>query len=225
MMSFDRNDTCPANADYRANITIVKIRPKRPGIDSPRQIGSGNGMLNDPQRAFLRNVARTLQIIVCAMAMGVIMFMAVVTFEFSQNANVAKPATPVVTYAAIAVAVGAGAAWLILPGLIAGRLHRSLAGGRYPTSGLAANVPNAAELGDVAPLAAIYQTRTIISVALLEGAAFMAIVAFMLERQHVAIGIALLFLLLILSHFPTLSRLEAAIDHDATTVLQFRELQ
>ncbi len=118
-----------------------------------------------------------------------------------------------------------GIAWLIVPGVIVGRMRQSLLNGNSSDWGLVKNMPNAAELGDVVPLAAIYQTRTVIRAALLEGTAFLACIAYMLEHQTIALAIAGLLLLMILSQIPTVSGLESWLDDELATVQQMRQLR
>jgi hypothetical protein len=91
--------------------------------------------------------------------------------------------------------------------------------------GLVKNLPNAAELGDVAPLAAIYQTRTIIGAAMLEGAAFLGCVAYLLEHQQLVLVVAGALLLMIARHFTTASGLESWIENELATIQQMRQLR
>src|SRR5215213_9464376 len=128
-------------------------------------------MLSDPQRDYIRKVARTLQFIVGVLAGGVLMFLAVVLFLVSQNPPVVAPETPIVTYAAYGLAMFSVIASFVMPGLISSRAPRSLINDGQWQWGLAKNLPYAAELGEVAPLAIVYQTGTIFGAALLEGAA------------------------------------------------------
>ena len=182
-------------------------------------------MLSDPQREYIRKVARTLQIIVGALAGGVLMFLAVVIYLVSQNPPVAAPESPIITYAAYGLAVLAGIASLVVPNLISNQARQSLITGGPSNWGLVKNLPNAAELGDVAPLAAILQTQTITGAALLQGAAFMACVAYMVEHQRLVLIVAGVLLLMIARKFPTVSSLESSIESDSTTVQQMRQLR
>jgi hypothetical protein len=97
--------------------------------------------------------------------------------------------------------------------------------GRASEMGLVKSLPNAGELGDVAPLAAIYQTRTIVAAAMLEGAAFFAVTAFMIGRQSLALYVAMALVVLILSQFPTAPRLESWLETELTNIHQMRQLR
>jgi hypothetical protein len=182
-------------------------------------------MLSDPQRDYIRKVARTLQIIVGALAGGVLMFLAVVIYLVSQNPPVPAPEASIVTYTAYGMAVVCGIASLVVPSLVSGRARQSIIDGGISQWGLVTNLPNAAELGDIAPLAAIYQTRTIIGAALCEGAAFFACAAYLLEHQRPALFVAVVLLFMIARHIPTVSGLESSIESESTTIQQMRQLR
>lgn len=182
-------------------------------------------MLSDPQREYIRKVARTLQIIVCALAGGVLSFLAAVIFIGSQNPPAASPDAPIITYCAFAMAIICGFASLVVPNLVSCRAHQSLADGGLSQWGLVKNLPNAAELGEVAPLAAIYQTRTIIGAALCEGAAFFACVAYLMEHQRPVLTLAVVLILILARHIPTVSGLESTIENDLASIQQMRQLR
>lgn len=182
-------------------------------------------MLSDPQRQYVRSVVRTLQIIVGALAAGVLMFLAVVLFLVSKNAQPARATLPTLTYTSVGMSAIIGIAWLVVPGIIVGRMRQSLINGNSSDWGLVKNMPNATELGDVVPLAAIYQTRTIVRAALLEGTAFLACIAYMLEHQAIALALAGLLLLMILSQIPTVSSLESWLEDQLMTVQQMRQIR
>jgi hypothetical protein len=182
-------------------------------------------MLSDPQRDYLRNVARTLQIIVSALAGGVLMFLAVVIYLVSQNPPVAAAKAPLITYTAYGMAVFAGIASLVVPSAINSRARQSIIDGDVSKWGLVKNLPNVAELGDVAPLAATYQTRTIIGAALCEGGAFLACAAYLLEHQRPALFVAAALLLMIAGRIPTVSGLQSTIENELATTQQMRQLR
>jgi hypothetical protein len=182
-------------------------------------------MLTDPQREYVRKVTLTLQIIVAALAGGALMFLAVVVYTVSQNPPAAARDSYIITYAAFAFAVVAGIASLIVPSLVGGRARNSLIDKDVSNWGLVKNLPNLAELGEVAPLAAIYQTRTIIGAALCEGAAFFACVAYQIEHQRSVLFVAVVLLLMIARHIPTVSGLESWIESELATIQQMRQLK
>ena len=70
----------------------------------------------------------------------------------------------------------------------------------------------------------VYMTRTIVAAALIEGAAFMSIVAYMLEGSTVALGLAVALVAGILLHFPTASRVVGWIEAQVRRVEEERDI-
>jgi hypothetical protein len=179
-------------------------------------------MLSDPQRQHVKLVARTLQIIIGTLVAGVISFLGVVLVLASREGAIPPPNPPFITYTAVILTAIDIIVWAIVPAIIASRMRNSLVAGKSPA--MAAKLPNAAELGDVGPLTVIYQTRTIVAAAMLEGAAFLNLIAYFLERQTVCLAVAGTLLLMLLSHFPTVSRLESRIESALIDLTQLRQL-
>jgi hypothetical protein len=118
---------------------------------------------------------------------------------FITNSGQNRPQSePFLTYIAAGGAVFVIAASIFVPRFFASPVERSFSGDSKSLS--------------VRPLAATYQTLLIIRCALLEGAAFFSLVAYMIERQPIAIGAAVVLLVALLANFPTASRLEAWIE-------------
>lgn len=182
-------------------------------------------MLSDTQSEYIGKVCLTLQIIVGALAAGVLMFLAIVMYLSSQKRAAAAPETPIITYAAYGMAAVCGIASFIVPNLVVTGARKSLIAGDVSQWGLVKNLPNVDQLGEVAPLAAIYQTRAIIGAALCEGAAFFACVAYLIEHQRSMLIVAGVLLVLILRYVPTPSRLESWIESEMTTIQQMRQLR
>jgi hypothetical protein len=61
-------------------------------------------------------------------------------------------------------------------------------------------------------LLAVYQMRTIIAAALLEGAVFFMAVAYLLEGHVLALGLGALLALAVAAHFPTAAGVAAWVD-------------
>jgi hypothetical protein len=136
-------------------------------------------MLTDAERDHLGMMTRTLQIILFALASGVVTFGVVVTF-ISQ----AQQTEPILTYLAVAASVAAILASFVVPSILSAGQRNAIAAGKWPTAQFAPQSTAAGdELGDVGPLLAVYQTRQIIRAAILEGAAFFDLTAYLLEKQ------------------------------------------
>ena len=180
-------------------------------------------MLTESQREYIRRATLTMQIIAGALAGGAVMFFGIVLFIAAGN-RPAADASPIIIYTAIGFAALAVVNWLIVPGKVAARMRESILRGDAKQWGLVQGTPDAAELGDVLPLTAIYQTRMIISLAILEGATFCACIAYMIERQTVALGLVVALLLLMLAQFPTVSRIATWTETELANIKNLKQL-
>jgi hypothetical protein len=171
-------------------------------------------MLTDDERAYLARAALTMQIIVGALAGGVLSFFCVVLVLGQQQPG-PPPDEPMLTYMSIVTAFVAIAVAMIFPGVVIRNQRQSIQAGK-------SKPPEAArELG---PLVAGYQTALIIRSAILEGAAFFCLVAYMLERQTLSLFGAGMLLVFLLGGFPTRSKLEDVIENERTTIEQLRQM-
>jgi hypothetical protein len=87
---------------------------------------------------------------------------------------------------------------------------------------VASQVP--AALREIAGLVGKFQTRLIIRCALIEGAAFFAIVAYMIERQVLSLVVAGALLLALLSCFPTRSKVEETVEGERREIKELRQM-
>ena len=156
-------------------------------------------------------VVRSLQIVVFAMMAGVVAFSIVALL-------MGKPAdgTPLLTY----VAAGATAA-AIVTRLVVPRIYISHAVERLaaPTD-LAARGEGPTEQ----QLANVFSTATILGVALLEGAAFFNLVAYLLEAQLLSLLIVGMLLLAMGLHFPLLGSVTAWVRQREREIADLRQL-
>jgi hypothetical protein len=180
-------------------------------------------MLTDAQQTYLRIVVRTQQIIVGALAMGVWLFAGAVFFIGADLQDKGQPAAPILTYLAAGAAVVAVVAWGVVPGMVAGRMRDAIVAG---TGDQLTLKPFAAgELGDVGPLAGVYQGRVIVGAAILEGAAFFNLVTYMLEGQVINLAVAGVLVVVMLCAMPTYGRLENWIQSELTSIEQLRQMK
>lgn len=166
-------------------------------------------MLSETQRIQLNPAIRTMQIIVGALVLGVVNFMAVVVFVIRPQAQEAGGELPLLTYLAVGFAVLGVLASIVVPAILAGSLRKSMSVPQGPSGpvGTKESIP-------IGPLLQMYQTLLIIRCALLEGAAFFCLVAHMIERQTITLAAAGVLLLVLLSQFPTRSRVESWIENE-----------
>lgn len=180
-------------------------------------------MLTERQRAHLKLAVRTMQVIVGALAAGVLTFVGVVLAVVRGGVIGGQlQQEPLITHVAAGFAVVAAVLWGIVPGLITSRMRQAIAGGNK--SPLTTKLSNAAEVRDVAPLTVAYQSRLIVGAALLEGAAFFNLIVYMLEQQPLSLVAAGVLLLIMLTQIPTVSRLEAWVESELSTIEQLRQM-
>lgn len=153
--------------------------------------------------ANLEGRVRTLQIICFGLAGGVAIFGAIVGFlAFSGQAPLAAPAgLPVLSIVAAAVFVSSLAAAFALPAAMA---RSQLEAARRLGVG-----------ADVDHRLRAFQASTIVGMALPEGAAFMALIAFLVEGQLWTLGLAFAAVAIIFLRMPTVGKAEEYLAESA----------
>jgi len=182
-------------------------------------------MFTEEERASLARVTRTMQIIVGSLATGVVMFSAVTLMLAAQQPKPA-PDVPLLTYLSIAAAPAAILAALTIPGFLVRHQRQAILGGEPTLNvGSIGAAPLTEAEQNLGPYIAGYQTALIIRSTILEGAAFFALMAFMLEGQTMSLVAAGVLLLFILSGVPTRSRVEETIERQRRAVNELSELR
>jgi hypothetical protein len=178
-------------------------------------------MLSEPQQTYLTQAVRTMQIIALALIFGVIVFGLVALLGGFGAQETAE--TPLLAIIAAVVAMIAVVAAPLISKLIATGMRQSVvAGKRFHAGG---SKPNSEAVGEVGSLVAIYQVQQIISRAILEGAAFMNLAAYMTERQPMSLAFAMFLLIAMFFKFPTRGHLEKWVGDEMTTIEQLRSLE
>jgi hypothetical protein len=176
--------------------------------------------LNAEQERFLRAMLTNMRIISAALISGVIVFMAVVLFVIKGDP---QPGLPLLTY----IGLGFGALALvfsfIVPGFMGSSIKQALLEGKRVE--LPAQFKASQEVGIVGNLLFLFQTRIIIGYAILEGAAFFNLVAYMLERQEVSLAVVGLLLGAMLIKFPTRGRVEGWLADEIRSLNELRSLR
>ena len=136
------------------------------------------------------NVALLLTIIICAMVMGCLMFGGFVLFQGALN----QPAKEMqLSLMAAGMALTNTILAFVIPSIIVKAVTRNSEGDR-PTYLQA------------------YSLKTIVAVALLEGATFFVLFTVMTEHHWWSLAIAALLVVLMLSHIPSRMRIEQWLD-------------
>lgn len=170
---------------------------------------------SDPK--FVQRVL-VMKMIVVSLGVGVALFLGVALFARLGGAFQAVPDVPVLTYVACLNGVMMIVARLILPSMIASSSRRKIARGEET---LGASRP-ATVPGDAGKLLEIFQVQLIVGTALLDAAAFLFLIGYILEGQVVDVAGAIVFLLGILWQFPSVDGVERWIEEQRELLEQER---
>lgn len=181
---------------------------------------STNGDLRDQFAAQVR----VLQIIVAALALGPLIYLGVARSTAPPGKPVAGVGEVSFTHLACGMAAAAAAAWLIVPPLVVLRFRRQIAVGTWPPPGQRGGSPSA-PLSDEQKLCALYTIRTIIAVAILEGATFFLVFAHQQHRDSLTLGVAVVLIVIIVAHLPTRGRVADWINRQLRRLGEDRQLQ
>lgn len=162
---------------------------------------------NSPQQD-IRGTVQTTRIIVLAMGLGVLAFGGVTLIQGLPDL---QAPLEMLTLLSVFAGILAAVTSLIAPRVFAAEGCRKIAAGLGQPGGEASAQPAGAQT-DAAKLAAVYQSKTIVAAAVLEGAAFFALVVYMVERHVASLAVAAVLLLGLLAHIPTTASVEGWIS-------------
>ncbi len=188
--------------------------------------------MTDPEA--LQPVIRTCQIIVAALIMGVVLFL-VITLVAIPPLMKPQPALPgegpgisgmpLITYIATAVGLLNLVLSIIVPKISTDGARRQMALGRSP----ATVKGGSSEPKQLYPeeysgkLMTLYQTQLIVGAAILEGGAFFAAIAYMLERNPIAMVTAGVLLGALSARWPTSDRISVWLDRQLALLQEERQ--
>jgi hypothetical protein len=160
-------------------------------------------------REELPQKVRVLQIIVCGMVSGSFMFLIIAVLLTTVRHGEANQS--ILSYIALAVAAVNSVNWIVVPGVLVSRERKKI-GITSSTLTLSVEdkpIANKTETENKAalPLLALFQTKTIVSCALLEGTVFLLLVIFLAEGYMPCVLTAIVFLVLLIAQMPTVGRL------------------
>jgi hypothetical protein len=151
---------------------------------------------------------RVLQIIIGAMLLGTVVFLVAAQIigpgQALEDAQIAT--NSFVTYVACAYAAMAIVIASMAPAFIANVKLRKM---REEMPAAEEDVDNDAQLET---LLTIFHTKIIVGAAVFEGAALLTIVAYLLEGKPLAVGVAIVLMVLLARQFPTRSRMNDWLD-------------
>ncbi len=162
----------------------------------------------------LTPIVRTLQIIVGALVAGCLTFAGVVIAQ--SGAFPAKDEPLMITYVGFIFAAMALVAHIVVPGIIVAQGRRKIARGTWSLPQQAATQAKLKafieQAGDAGKLWMLFNVKTIVAAATLEGATFFMLVAVMLEGSPLALAAAMALVLGVALQFPTRTRVIHWID-------------
>jgi hypothetical protein len=169
--------------------------------------------------SLLRSRVRVMQIILSAMFLGAVgLLVASLFVDLSRSQR--SENLPVVSLVAVLVAVTNIPLALMLPARIERSSLRVIVSGNWKPP---AGIDPALYATDTAKLLAVRQTTMIMSAALLEGAAILGCIAFMLERTPWVLIVTAVTAGLLLAGFPTEGRVRAWLDQHTDLLNSLRQ--
>jgi hypothetical protein len=192
-------------------------------------------MLEPACRDEIARRVRIPQVIVAALVAGLLTFLAIVLVLIQQGFAGAPEVATILTGVAVAMAVAAVLARLTVPPMIVARARRRIAQGTWQVPQAAqaqsaysqASQEDAArfleQTGDAGRLFFVLVSKTIVAAAIVEGAAFFALIAYMLGRSPLALALAILMIAAVAAHFPTRSGVMSWIEGQLRLVEQERQ--
>lgn len=175
-------------------------------------------MLDSQQQEYLDRFTTTVQIIIGALAFGVLAFAIVVILMQPEQADADE--SGINSLMAAGAAVVALLMLMVVPKILQSNMRQSIVDGNFLVKNIPA--PVATELGDFGSLTAMYQVTLIVGAAILEGAAFYNLIAYMLEHQSINLLFAVGLLIAILFKFPTRGGIESWINDEQTLIAELR---
>jgi hypothetical protein len=170
---------------------------------------------NHPDNLALR--IWTMQIIAGAMVLGVSVFLVIALVLRGAGNMLQPPDTSLISYVALAFGIMILVPYCLVPNIVAKAAIRQSA--RYRNAGGAESTAGPSNT-EPSELCAVFQTRLIISAALLEGVAFFALIAYIAEGQQLSLIQAIVFLGGLLLQFPTRSKVERWIEKQQEMIQQ-----
>ncbi|MHB8862503.1 MAG: hypothetical protein ACYC6N_08870 [Pirellulaceae bacterium] len=166
-------------------------------------------------------VVRTLQFIILTLAAGVLAF-ALIVFLLPQGGVKPWNAKAIVSQLMAGISVVMILSRVFVPPLIAQSGRQKIASGTWPAPGNGGGPDSPTT--EEGKLLAIFQMQAILGSALLEGAAFCNLVAFLLEGQSYSLLLVLLLLSGILAGIPTVHSLEGWLEQQRRRMHETQDL-
>jgi hypothetical protein len=164
---------------------------------------------------------RVMQILMASLLMGCLGFLGLV-LTLRQAGNAQNPNPPLLTY------MGAGFALLMLV-LSLVVPYVTVATARKQMANAKSSLPSCSGamhgMSDAGHLCVLYHTQLIVGAAMLEGATFFCLIAYLVEGELMSLAAAGVLMLFLLARFPTRTRLESFLIEQGELLRQERMAQ
>ena len=150
---------------------------------------------------------RTLRTIVVALVLGPSVFLMIVLLASMGEAR-AQGGPSMLTWIALGAAGSCLVLRLVVPGAVVSSARRKILRGQYDPAARATGTRRRQldvffqRTGDAGRLMIVYMTATLLAAAILEWAAFLLLVAHMIDRHVLTLAAAVAFILAIAAQFP-----------------------
>ena len=185
------------------------------------------------QEKTARQILRVEQTVIASLVVGVLIFLGVAVVLVRQGVvPAADTPLPMLTYVAVGMAVAGLLAGLIVPGVIVARARQQIVDRKWQMTVVepahmaprlqAAFTEFIQRAGDAGKLLLTHNRSTMVGGAILEGVAFYALTAYLIEHSPLSLWIAIVMLLGVAAHLPTRSRVSRWIEDQLRRVDQQR---
>ncbi|MGW8257562.1 MAG: hypothetical protein ACWGMZ_08765 [Thermoguttaceae bacterium] len=147
---------------------------------------------------------RVMQIIIGAMFFGCLTFLIIAAFLAAGQHRAVEQ--PMVTYIALAMAVMIIVPFIVVPRIIVAQGRKKMLRETSPGANKSAEQRKELEARRAGALVELYQTKTIVSGALLEGTIFFLTIAYMIEGSPLSVVPAIVLMLVLIAQMPTTGR-------------------
>jgi len=159
---------------------------------------------------------KVMQIIAAAIMIGLAVFIVITNILGQDNPGPPPGRTPIVTYMGLVMLAITVTLAFVLPVMFERAAVRNIARQAGP-----AGAPDDPVL--LGRLLAVRQTTLLIALALVEGAGFFSAVAFLIEREPLALGAALGALVVMATRFPTFASVATWLQRQTEAVAALRQ--
>jgi hypothetical protein len=147
---------------------------------------------------------RVMQILMAALILGCLVFLGIV-LTLRQAGNAQNPNPPLLTYMGAGFALLMLVLSLVVPYVTVATSRKQMAHAKSPLPPSSGSMHGRTDAGH---LCVLYHSQLIVGAAMLEGATFFCLIAYLVEGELTSLVAAGVLMLFLLARFPTRTRLE-----------------